>query len=110
MNQLLQKGKITTFKPYSKFPGIKRDVSFWLPDGVPLHVNDVMETVRIHANDLVENVQMIDDFVHPKNGRRSNCYRINYQSMDRNLTNFEINEVQENVQKDLANNFKVEIR
>lgn len=105
-----QKGKITTFKPYSKFPGIKRDVSFWLPDGVPLHVNDVMETVRIHANDLVENVQMIDDFVHPKNGRRSNCYRINYQSMDRNLTNSEINEVQENVQKDLANNFKVEIR
>lgn len=105
-----ENGKITTFKPYSKFPGIKRDVSFWLPAESLLHVNDVMEIVRTHGNDLVENVTSIDEFVHPKSGKRSQCYRINYQSMDRNLTNDEINDIHKNVENDLINYFNVTIR
>lgn len=105
-----KKGEITTFAPYSKFPGIKRDVSFWLADTNPLHTNDVMEIVRNHGSDLVESVTLIDEFVHPKNGRKSQCYRINYQSMDRNLTNEEINAINDNVEQDLVDNFEVEIR
>lgn len=27
----------------------------------------------------------IDEFVHPKTGRRSVCYRLNYRSMDRSV-------------------------
>ncbi|KAL7665407.1 phenylalanine--tRNA ligase [[Candida] zeylanoides] len=108
-----RRGHIATFKPYSKYPGIKRDVAFWLPpasasDG--LHPNDVMEVVRAHAGDVVENVECIDEFVHPKTGRKSQCYRINYQSMDRNLTNDEINAIQESVQQDLVKFFGVELR
>lgn len=103
-------GKIATFKPYSKFPGIKRDVSFWLPNDSLLHVNDVMEIVRTHGNDLIENVTSIDEFVHPKTGKRSQCYRINYQSMDRNLTNEEINDIHKKVEDDLITYFNVTIR
>ena len=102
--------KIATFKPYSKFPGITRDVSFWLPSESLLHVNDVMEIVRTHGNDLIENVTSIDEFVHPKTGQRSQCYRINYQSMDRNLTNEEINDIHKKVEDDLINYFDVRIR
>lgn len=102
--------KIATFKPYSKFPGITRDVSFWLPSESLLHVNDVMEIVRTHGNDLIENVTSIDEFVHPKTGQRSQCYRINYQSMDRNLTNEEINDIHKKVEDDLINYFDVKIR
>lgn len=105
-----QKGKISTFQPYSKFPGIKRDCSFWLADESPLHVNDVMEIVRQHGGDLVENVVNIDEFIHPKTGRKSQCYRINYQSMDRNLTNDEINAIHQKVEDDLVKYFQVEIR
>lgn len=103
-------GKIATFKPYSKFPGIKRDVSFWLPSNSLLHINDVMEIVRTHGNDLVENVASIDEFVHPKTGKISQCYRINYQSMDRNLTNEEINDIHKKVEDDLIKYFDVTIR
>ena len=105
------KGTISTFKPYSKYPGIKRDVAFWIPKEIEaVHVNEVMEIVRTYGGDLIENVTCIDEFVHPKTGRKSQCYRINYQSMDRNLTNEEINEIQQKVEGDLVNYFGVELR
>lgn len=105
-----EQGKISTFQPYSKYPGIKRDVSFWLNKGSNLHDNDVMEIVRNHGSDLIESVENIDEFIHPKTGKKSQCYRINYQSMDRNLTNDEINDIHKNVENDLINYFAVEIR
>lgn len=103
-------GTISTFQPYSKYPGVKRDVSYWLASDSPLHTNDVMEIVRLHGGDLVESVVAIDEFVHPKTGRRSQCYRIHYQSMERNLTNDEVNAIHKLVEEDLRANFSVEIR
>ncbi|TXT12892.1 hypothetical protein VHUM_01293 [Vanrija humicola] len=87
LNQFEQ-GKINTFKPYSKYPPVNRDMSFWLPDAAaegrePWHENDYCEIVRNVAGDLVENVSLVDEFTHPKTGRRSLAYRINYRSMDR---------------------------
>ncbi|CAI5756343.1 unnamed protein product [Candida verbasci] len=103
------KDKISTFIPYSKFPGVKRDVSFWINDK-EIHINDVMEIVRSFAGDMAESVTLIDKFVHPKTKKTSECYRINYQSMDRNLTNAEINEIHDKVVNNLKNRFNVEIR
>ncbi|KAJ3725945.1 phenylalanyl-tRNA synthetase [Lentinula raphanica] len=103
-------GKITTFKPYSKYPSCYKDVSFWNPEGAPLHDNDFCDLVRDVAGDLVEDVKMIDSFVHPKSNRSSSCYRINYRSMDRSLSNEEINELQKNVVSRLTDAFGVEIR
>lgn len=108
-----QKGVISTFKPYSKYPGILRDVAFWLPDDNKvdkIHENDVMEIVRNVAGDLVESVKLVDQFVHPKTGKTSLCYRINYQSMDRNITNSEINSLQEQVRDQLVAIYNVKLR
>lgn len=108
-----RKGVISTFKPYSKYPGSARDVAFWLPnekDFQDIHANDVMEIVRTVAGDLVENVKLVDQFTHPKKGKKSLCYRINYQSMDRNITNTEVNQLQSEVAKQLVQRFGVEIR
>ncbi|PKI85784.1 hypothetical protein MVES_000532 [Malassezia vespertilionis] len=80
---------LVTFKPYSKYPSCYKDISFWVPPS--FHENDLFETVRDHAGDLVEDVACIDDFVHPKTKRRSKCYRVNYQSMDANLENEQVN-------------------
>jgi phenylalanyl-tRNA synthetase alpha chain len=56
-------GSITTFKPYSKYPRIVHDISFWLPltpkEGRELHENDFCDTVRDVAGDLVENVKRV---------------------------------------------------
>lgn len=52
----------------------------------------------------------IDEFAHPKTSRRSLCYRINYQSMDRNLENEEINALQDKVIEAIVDQLKVTIR
>lgn len=108
-----QKGIINTFKPYSKYPSTMRDVAFWLPQTEnveKIHENDLMEIVRNAAGDLVESVKLVDEFVHPKSGKKSLCYRINYQSMDRNLTNNEINALQEEVRNELSRKYNVHLR
>lgn len=109
-----KKGEITTFKPYSKYPGTLRDVAFWLPDTSEkfkeIHENDIMEIVRNIAGDLVESVKLTDEFLHPKTHRKSLCYRINYQSMDRNITNAEINDLQNKVNHELVSKYGVELR
>ncbi|KAF8902133.1 hypothetical protein CPB84DRAFT_1776691 [Gymnopilus junonius] len=105
-----EQGKINVFQPYSKYPSCFKDVSFWLPQDNTLHENDFCDLVRDTAGDLVEDVKKIDHFVHPKTNRTSLCYRINYRSMDRSLSNEEINHVQNQVVKHLQDNFGVEIR
>lgn len=74
------------------------------------HPNDLFEVVRDVAGDLVEQVELIDDFVHPKTGRASQCYRVTYRDMDRNLTNAEVDEIQLRVRGHIAERFGIELR
>ncbi|CAO1638173.1 unnamed protein product [Parajaminaea phylloscopi] len=102
---------LITFKPYSRFPPCYKDVSFWLPtDGREFHENDLMELVREVAADLVEDVKLIDAFAHPKTGRQSKCYRINYRSMERSLENEETNVLHSDVVKRLVNELGITVR
>ncbi|RJE21700.1 Phenylalanyl-tRNA synthetase [Aspergillus sclerotialis] len=114
-------GKITRFEPFSKHPACYKDVAFWLPSAsasggssaggaVPVHENDIMELVRGVAGDLVEDVQLIDEFTHPKTSRKSMCYRINYRSLERTLTNEEANDLHNQVRGKLVELLGVELR
>jgi phenylalanyl-tRNA synthetase alpha chain len=102
-------GSINKFKPFSKHPACFKDISFWLntPD---FHSNNFFELVREIAGDLAEDVQLVDQFTHPKTQRRSLCYRINYRSMDRTLTNEEIDALQGRLRERLPAVFSVELR
>jgi phenylalanyl-tRNA synthetase alpha chain len=100
----------TKFKPYSKYPPCYKDVSFWLPDDGSFTENNLCEHVRSIAGDLVEEVKLIDAFTHPKKNRTSHCYRIAYRSMERSLTDEEINALQDQTRKALSENMRVELR
>ena len=101
-------GEIVQFQPYSKYPPCYKDISFWINDS--FHANDLNELVRGVAGDLVEEMELIDDFTHPKTNRVSHCYRISYRSMDRNLTNEEIDRLQEQVRERAERDLGVELR
>ncbi|KAI1914405.1 phenylalanyl-tRNA synthetase alpha subunit, mitochondrial [Ophidiomyces ophidiicola] len=112
-------GKVVRFVPFSKHPACYKDVAFWLRStatgsaaggAVPFHENDIMEIVRDVAGDLVEDVRLVDEFTHPKTGRKSFCYRINYRSLERTLTNEETNELHEKVREKLVDKIGVELR
>jgi phenylalanyl-tRNA synthetase alpha chain len=109
------------FVPFSKYPACYKDVAFWLRSsssaggGVKanthdFHENDIMEIVRDIGGDVVEDVTKVDEFTHPKTGRRSLCYRINYRSLERTLTNEEANGYHEAVRKALVERLGVELR
>lgn len=58
-----QPGIVTSFKPYSKYPPITHDISFWLPtvrEGqAPFHENDFCDIVRDIAGDIAEDVKLV---------------------------------------------------
>lgn len=100
----LSKG-ITKFKPFSRHPVCYKDISFWRPDG--FEPNDFFELTREAGQDLIERVELLDDF--QKDGRRSLCYRISYRSMERSLTNEEVDAIQFRL-RDLLVSKGVELR
>ncbi|KAK0740256.1 phenylalanyl-tRNA synthetase mitochondrial precursor [Schizothecium vesticola] len=103
-------GRLRRFVPFSRYPPCYKDVSFWLGKEGEVHGNDVMEVIRGVAGDVVEDVVLTDEFTHPKTGRRSRCYRVNYRSLERTLTNDETNELHTRVRDALVERLRVEIR
>ncbi|KAK1275075.1 hypothetical protein QJS04_geneDACA004122 [Acorus gramineus] len=95
------------FKPFSKFPPCYKDMSFWISDSFT--ENNLCEVVRGIAGDLVEEVSLIDNFTNKK-GQTSHCYRIAYRSMERSLTDEEINQLQWNVRETVQNKLNVILR
>jgi len=98
----------TKFKPYSKYPACYKDITFWLPDG--FNENDFYQMVRNVAGDLAETAECIDTFTHPKHGRTSKCFRVNYRHMDRSLTNAEVDELQMRLRDSVVNELGGELR
>ncbi|GMH34143.1 hypothetical protein BSKO_01977 [Bryopsis sp. KO-2023] len=98
----------TRFKTYSKYPPCFKDIAFWISP--KFSENNLCELVRDVAGDLCEEVKLIDEFTHPKTERTSHCYRITFRSMERSLTDEEINELQFQIRDRVASEFQVELR
>jgi phenylalanyl-tRNA synthetase alpha chain len=69
-----------------------------------------MQLIRDVAGDIVEKVELFDEFVHPKTGRRSQAYRITYRHMERSLTNEEVDELQVRVRSLAAEKLRITLR
>ncbi|XP_022082468.1 phenylalanine--tRNA ligase, mitochondrial-like [Acanthaster planci] len=96
------------FKPFSKYPPLIQDISFWCPDSYTS--NDFYDVIRSVAGDLVEQVGLVDEFRHPKTDRTSRCYRIIYRSMEKTLTKEEAGDVHMRIGRTAQERLGLEMR
>lgn len=101
-------GEIFEFKPFSTYAITTRDVSFYKTK--EMNPNDVMEIVRDEANTWCYSCELIDEFHNKKVDKTSNTYRISYQNLERNITNEEINAINDKVVDRLVAEFEIEPR
>ena len=112
-----KQGQIKKFEPYSKYPPCNKDISFWtttVEEGeenrIPFTPNDFFDLAREKGGDWIESIELTDTFTHPKTQRTSLCYRLVYRSMDRNLTNEEVDILQENIRREVEAKLAIELR
>lgn len=85
----------TSFKIWSLFPFIVRDIAVWVPEGISS--NEVAKIIKDAAGELrVKGPDLFDEF--KKGEQVSFAFRTVFQSFERTLTDDEINEIMLKIQ------------
>lgn len=99
------------FVEVSKFPPITRDISFVVKSTfVP---NDYFDVVRETVPEMVEEVALIDKYENAEKfgeGNTSYAYRITYRSLEKTLTNQEVDKLHKKLEDVTAKTFGAKIR
>jgi len=99
------------YKEVSKFPPVVRDISFVVDkDFVP---NDYFDVIRDIGEDLIEQVELLDKYENSDKfgeGKLSYTFRITYRSLERTLTNKEVNTLHTKIERATETGFRAEIR
>ena len=84
-----------TYKPFSLYPAITRDISMWVTQGTD--VGEIEQVLKETAGDLCVRISHIDEF--SKEGRTSHAFRLVFQADDKTLTDDEVNTIMDGVYK-----------
>ncbi len=99
------------FKEVSKYPPVVRDISFVVDKSVSL--NNYYEIARDIAGNLIEELKLVDTFENAKKfgeGKISYTFRIVYRSLERTLTNEEVNAIHDKIQQKTTMDLKATVR
>ncbi len=101
---------IPTFKPYSSYPSIQRDISVIISRDFTTKaiVNSITKT----GKPLLDNVQLIDKYESDQIGTNkwSLAFRLTYKSQHKTLTDSDIENIHEKIRGVLANQYLCELR
>lgn len=103
-----KKNEIIKFQPFSNFPSIEKDVSFFLNEHFVEEV--FFEICRDIASENIEQVKKIDEYFNSKTEQTSVCYRITYRSHHKNLTHHFVNDLQNRIVQELIRTCSVRVR
>lgn len=100
------------FKEVSKYPAIVRDISL-VVDSSTFTPNNYFDLVRDVVGDLAEEMILVDQYENVKKfgaGKMSYAYRITYRSLDRTLTDKEINALHKKLEEKTRKVFDATVR
>ncbi len=99
------------YKEVSKYPAVIRDISFIIDKSINL--NNYYELVRDEAGDLIEQVELTDQYENDEKfgaDKKSYTFRIVYRSLERTLTNSEVNEIHDKIVNKTISELHAEVR
>ncbi|NEQ32374.1 MAG: phenylalanine--tRNA ligase subunit beta [Leptolyngbya sp. SIO4C5] len=105
-----QTGEAIEFQPFSAYPASDRDLAFFAP--VEVAVADLERSMAQAGGKLLESITLFDEY-QGKNvpeGQRSLAFRLVYRSLDRTLTDADIEPVHQKVRQALSKKFQVNLR
>ncbi len=82
-----------TYKPFSAYPFMTRDIALWTPEGTDS--DSVRSMILKEAGVLLVRIDQFDTFT--KEGRTSYAYRLVFESMERTLSDEEVNPIMERI-------------
>lgn len=85
------------YQSFSSYPFIARDIALWVSSDVA--ASDIEKVIRAHATELLVRLDQFDRF--EKEGRVSYAFRLVFQSMDRTLTDDEVNVIMDAISASL---------
>jgi phenylalanyl-tRNA synthetase beta chain len=105
-----EEGLVPVFQPYSAYPASDRDIAFFA--STQTSVAELERSIRKTGGKLLESVQLFDEYRGEKVAadQRSLAFRLVYRSVDRTLTDSDIEPVHQQVREVLVEKFRVELR
>lgn len=99
------------YQEVSKFPPVLRDISFIVPNTfVP---NDYFDRIRDIGGERIEQVELIDKYENAEKfggGKLSYTFRITYRSLEKTLTNDEVNAIHAKIEEVTEAEFQAQVR
>lgn len=107
---VLQKSQLSKFKSISKFPAIRRDLSFWIDQTIP--VQQVLDIVHMMAGQWLQAVNVFDVYAGQSSepDQQSLAISIILQHPERTLIDEEIEMCVSNILNELKQKFSVMLR
>ena len=84
-----------TYKPFSSYPAIVRDIAMWVDEGV--NVTEIEELLNEKAGPLRVRTTLFDEF--KKDGKVSYAFRLVFQSSEKTLEGSQVDSVMDDVYK-----------
>lgn len=98
------------FQPYSTYPASDRDIAFFAP--VKVTVAEIERAIHQAGKELLEKIELFDEYrgEHVPEGQRSLAFRLVYRTIDRTLTDKEVEPIHQKVRDTLVEKFGVTLR
>jgi phenylalanyl-tRNA synthetase beta chain len=107
---VVTRANLPCFKPFSKFPMVRRDLAFWVEEKFPAQI--ILEQVKAKAGILLADCYLFDVYHDKKTekGRRSLALALLWQHQSRTLIDSEVDHLLQQVITELKQHFAIQLR